>query len=29
MKYGRRYPNIIPSIVAPDLRAATLELEPN
>jgi len=25
-KYGRRYPSIIPAIVAPDARAATLKL---
>ena len=28
-KYGRRYASIVPSIVAPDARAATLELVPN
>jgi hypothetical protein len=28
VKYGRRYPGIVPSIVAPDARAATLELVP-
>lgn len=27
-KYGSRYPTIVPSIVAPDARAATLELVP-
>jgi hypothetical protein len=27
-KYGRRYPGIVPSIVAPGARAATLELVP-
>jgi hypothetical protein len=27
-KYGRRYPTIVPSIVAPRARAATLELVP-
>jgi hypothetical protein len=27
-KYGRRYPTIVPSIVAPDARAATLQLAP-
>jgi len=27
-KYGRRYPSIVPSIVAPDARAATLKLVP-
>jgi len=27
-KYGRRYPTIVPSIVAPDARAATLKLMP-
>lgn len=27
-KYGRRYPTIVPSIVAPQARAATLKLEP-
>jgi hypothetical protein len=27
-KYGRRYPTIVPSIVAPDARAATLQLVP-
>jgi hypothetical protein len=27
-KYGRRYPTIVPSIVAPQARAATLELKP-
>jgi hypothetical protein len=27
-KYGRRYPNIVPSIVAPQARAATLKLTP-
>ena len=27
-KYGRRYPTIVPSIVAPDARAATLKLVP-
>jgi hypothetical protein len=27
-KYGRRYPTIVPSIVAPDARAATLKLAP-
>jgi hypothetical protein len=27
-KYGRRYPSIIPSIVTPEARAATLELVP-
>jgi hypothetical protein len=28
LKYGRRYPTIVPSIVAPAARAATLELVP-
>jgi len=28
-KYGRRYPTIVPSIVAPDARAATLQLVPH
>jgi hypothetical protein len=27
-KYGRRYPSIVPSIVAPEARAATLKLVP-
>jgi hypothetical protein len=27
-KYGRRYPTIVPSIVAPNARAATLRLVP-
>jgi hypothetical protein len=27
-KYGRRYPTIVPSIVAPNARAATLKLVP-
>jgi len=27
-KYGRRYPTIVPSIVAPEARAATLKLIP-
>jgi hypothetical protein len=27
-KYGRRYPTIVPSIVTPEARAATLKLEP-
>jgi len=27
-KYSRRYPTIVPSIVAPQARAATLRLEP-
>jgi hypothetical protein len=27
-KYGRRYPTIVPSIVAPEARAATLKLVP-
>lgn len=27
-KYGRRYPTIVPSIVAPSARAATLKLVP-
>jgi len=27
-KYGRRYPTIVPSIVAPQARAATLKLVP-
>lgn len=27
-KYGRRYPSIVPSIIAPDARAATLRLVP-
>ena len=27
-KYGRRYPTIVPAIVAPDARAATLKLIP-
>jgi hypothetical protein len=27
-KYGRRYPGIVPSIVTPEARAATLELVP-
>ncbi|MEP6813030.1 MAG: DUF2255 family protein [Actinomycetota bacterium] len=27
-KYSRRYPTIVPSIVAPDARAATLKLVP-
>jgi len=27
-KYGRRYPSIVPSIVAPEARAATLKLMP-
>lgn len=27
-KYGRRYPTIVPSIVTPDARAATLQLVP-
>lgn len=27
-KYGPRYPSIVPSIIAPDARAATLRLEP-
>jgi hypothetical protein len=27
-KYGRRYPGIVPAIVAPDARAATLKLVP-
>jgi len=27
-KYGRRHPTIVPSIVAPAARAATLKLEP-
>jgi hypothetical protein len=27
-KYGRRYPTIVPSIVTPDARAATLRLAP-
>jgi len=27
-KYGRRYPTIVPSIVAPQARAATLKLTP-
>ena len=27
-EYGRRYPTIVPSIVAPSARAATLELVP-
>ena len=28
VKYGRRYPTIVPSIVAPNARAATLKLVP-
>jgi hypothetical protein len=28
-KYGRRYPTIVPSIVAPQARAATLKLVPH
>lgn len=28
-KYGRRYPSIVPSIVAPDARTATLQLVPH
>jgi hypothetical protein len=28
-KYGRRYPTIVPSIVAPEARAATLKLVPS
>jgi hypothetical protein len=28
-KYGRRYPSIVPSIVAPEPRAATLKLVPH
>ena len=28
-KYGRRYPTIVPSIVAPNARAATLKLVPH
>jgi hypothetical protein len=28
-KYGRRYPGIVPSIVAPTARAATLKLSPH
>jgi hypothetical protein len=28
-KYGRRYPTIVPSIVAPEARAATLQLVPH
>jgi len=28
-KYGRRYPTIVPSIIAPQARAATLKLEPH
>ena len=27
-KYGRRYPSIVPSIIAPEARAATLKLVP-
>jgi hypothetical protein len=27
-KYGRRYPSIVPAIVAPEARAATLKLVP-
>jgi hypothetical protein len=27
-KYGRRYPSIVPAIVAPEARAATLKLMP-
>jgi hypothetical protein len=27
-RYGRRYPSIVPSIVAPEARAATLKLVP-
>jgi hypothetical protein len=27
-KYGRRYPSIVPSMVAPEARAATLKLVP-
>jgi hypothetical protein len=27
-KYDRRYPSIVPGIVAPDARAATLKLVP-
>jgi hypothetical protein len=27
-KYGRRYPSIVPTIVAPEARAATLKLVP-
>ena len=27
-KYGSRYPTIVPSIMAPEARAATLELVP-
>jgi hypothetical protein len=27
-KYGRRYPSIVPAIVAPEARAATLKLTP-
>jgi len=27
-KYGRRYPGVVPSIVAPEARAATLKLTP-
>jgi hypothetical protein len=27
-KYGRRYPSIVPSMVAPETRAATLKLVP-
>jgi hypothetical protein len=27
-KYGRRYPSIVPSILSPDARAATLKLVP-
>jgi hypothetical protein len=27
-KYGRRYPSIVPSILAPEARAATLKLVP-
>lgn len=27
-KYGRRYPTIVPSIIAPQARAATLKLTP-
>jgi hypothetical protein len=28
-KYGRRYPSIVPSILAPEARAATLKLVPH
>jgi hypothetical protein len=28
-KYGRRYPSIVPSMVAPEARAATLKLVPH